>query len=750
MGVLRAIYITLFALFPFYVFPATYYVDYTGGSETATGTSTGAAWKYCPGDSRFTTGCSNPSDCYTTWSGAGSKLNPGDTVIFKGGVTYTGTGTGTLITISNGGTLAGGYVTYRGNTEAGDWGTGKANFDLNETYGKLFYASNLNYGKILNFDITKAASLNTGNGQDAMSVVGTDSNIYTAKTVHTAAATNRPITGASWATYWDLAGASGSTWVAGKEYGPACTGTEEFLSRSGTLGCYALDGATGNDGVIELSGPCGNWTIQSNIFHEWQYWSDVCVADPETNPKAWSAVPSSNTAIYIHGTDEANQVNNVLIDSNEFYAIGDTAVGVRIFDDITVSNNNFGGINRDTKTGYFSVAIKPSSATTAGSGTITITGNTFHDGWQYQGDEAKQRCHAGDWIHSFAYADRPIELVDMERNMFYNDKAFSNANGTASGGQHDDFRTFVYRNNVCINPFGAGGCLSLFTGLPSNTSTAYIDNNTVIVYGTGSSGAINPSGMKLLAGTSDTAFNLYLRNNIFINYDSYAAAAAISMRATGSNAPPIIQAMDNNVYNTPNAASHLVGWYGANTYDFAAWQTLWAGDGFDVNAANATPTFTSVPATGATSSSADLTLQAGDTTAKNKGIDLSASFTVDYTNTTRVGDWEVGAYDAGAGGDVTAPTVSVALALTFSSNLTATVSAFTCADETALSALPYCLVETNDNSGCTWEAAKPATHTWTAYGYKSLYGFCRDAAGNISTVSTATVSLPWKMWKIAP
>jgi Tfp pilus tip-associated adhesin PilY1 len=46
-------------------------------------------------------------------------------------------------------------------------------------------------------------------------VLGTDSNNYTCIKDHTAAAENRPITGASWATYWAQQGTGGGTWVAG-------------------------------------------------------------------------------------------------------------------------------------------------------------------------------------------------------------------------------------------------------------------------------------------------------------------------------------------------------------------------------------------------------------------------------------------------------------------------------------------------------------------------------------------------------
>ena len=49
-------------------------------------------------------------------------------------------------------------------------------------------------------------------------VLGTDGLNYTCIKDHTAAAENRPITGASWATYWAQQGTGGGTWVAGTGY----------------------------------------------------------------------------------------------------------------------------------------------------------------------------------------------------------------------------------------------------------------------------------------------------------------------------------------------------------------------------------------------------------------------------------------------------------------------------------------------------------------------------------------------------
>lgn len=55
---------------------STYYVDFEAGSDAAAGTSSGAAWKRCPGDTN------------ATGVAGAATLSAGDVVLFKGGVSY--------------------------------------------------------------------------------------------------------------------------------------------------------------------------------------------------------------------------------------------------------------------------------------------------------------------------------------------------------------------------------------------------------------------------------------------------------------------------------------------------------------------------------------------------------------------------------------------------------------------------------------------------------------------------------------
>lgn len=94
---------------------ATYYVDFLDGNDSRSGTSPEQSWKRCPGDTN------------ATGTAAGAVFNPGDTVIFKGGVHYRGevvckwSGTGVS------------RIVYDGNT-AGTFGTGRAVIDGSDAF----------------------------------------------------------------------------------------------------------------------------------------------------------------------------------------------------------------------------------------------------------------------------------------------------------------------------------------------------------------------------------------------------------------------------------------------------------------------------------------------------------------------------------------------------------------------------------------------------------------------------------------
>jgi hypothetical protein len=122
----------------------TYYVDYVGGSDSNNGLATSSPWQHAPGDP-------NAQNVPIA-----THLLPGDTVIFKGGVSYNGT-----IVIKYSGS-PGEPITYDGNSQ-GTFGTGKAiingqgvKLGVNaRQYGfESTYSYVANYITINNFNIT--------------------------------------------------------------------------------------------------------------------------------------------------------------------------------------------------------------------------------------------------------------------------------------------------------------------------------------------------------------------------------------------------------------------------------------------------------------------------------------------------------------------------------------------------------------------------------------------------------------------
>jgi hypothetical protein len=91
--------------------------------------------------------------------------------------------------------------------------------------------------------------------------------------------------------------------------------------------------------------------------------------------------------------------------------------------------------------------------------------------------------------------------------------------------------------------------------------------------------------------------------------------------------------------------------------------------------------------------------------------------------------------------DITAPSVTSFTLPAASASLTVAVGSFTAIDDTAVTG--YLLSETNTataDSG-NWTATPTSSYTFATAGAKILYAFARDAAGNISTPVTASVTI---------
>lgn len=129
---------------------ATYYVDMGTGSDAANGTSTSTPFKHCPGD------------LLATGTAVSTTLSAGDTVIFKGGVSYTNS-----IMVNWSGT-AGNAITYDGNSSE-TFGTGQALLDGKylvtngvpnlANYGAMLILTNRAFVTIRNFVIQHAGGV---------------------------------------------------------------------------------------------------------------------------------------------------------------------------------------------------------------------------------------------------------------------------------------------------------------------------------------------------------------------------------------------------------------------------------------------------------------------------------------------------------------------------------------------------------------------------------------------------------------
>ena len=97
---------------------------------------------------------------------------------------------------------------------------------------------------------------------------------------------------------------------------------------------------------------------------------------------------------------------------------------------------------------------------------------------------------------------------------------------------------------------------------------------------------------------------------------------------------------------------------------------------------------------------------------------------------------------AGAGADLTAPTVTDFTLPASSGALTIDVTSFAATDN--LGVTGYCIAATDSSSGCSWSASAPASYSFpqgTANGNRTLYAFAKDAAGNVSPSRPAALSL---------
>jgi hypothetical protein len=537
------------------------YIDFAAGSDGNAGTSTGAPWKHCPGDTNATSNASS------------FVAQAGDTFWFKGGVAYTG-----CVQPRVSGTL-GLPIIYDGT--GATWGTGKAQMDLAATY----YSA---------FQVKPARDYITINGFD----------IYNAKNCN--GAQNQSV----------------------NRNGVDTTGIN-YLGNNDTVD---------QGGVIYFSGACKGPIVINCRIHELENCYDRGILNAESFGDTATipiAVPCQKSAIKFY----SGPVDGI-ISNNVIWAVGRTAIWLTGVSNILSCNNNIGGDSSVTATnrGWFAVAYLLSGAGSLGCENSILQDDLVHDGWQYGGDEAQQRSHAGDWFHMFGDNDGVLEAhadvhdVLIQREFLYSDHTFAYENGTSYVFIESDVYSIEFRNCLMVNSFSGSIEMRDCSNVVCNANS-FIDNN-----------GKQPMSLKVgtfFAGPKATKF----RNNIF--YTTSANSAGPPMGSTDGTYTGDIPDSDYNAYYSPNNGNNSVRWSGIN-YSLAAWRTF---SGQDAHSIYGTPGLISVPANGSTSSSGDYRPNSSTPSALiGAGLDQSSTFTVYRDGTTRSGTWLIGSEPAAAGG----------------------------------------------------------------------------------------------------
>lgn len=118
----------------------------------------------------------------------------------------------------------------------------------------------------------------------------------------------------------------------------------------------------------------------------------------------------------------------------------------------------------------------------------------------------------------------------------------------------------------------------------------------------------------------------------------------------------------------------------------------------------------------------------------------NAIYTIAFSGTDVAGNPSASTQVTGVSYDITAPTASLVLSSTSTSRtITVPAGAFTGSDAgSGIAAAGYCLQENNVSAGCLWNAV-PGNYQFASDGNKTLYGFVKDNAGNVSAAASVNI-----------
>lgn len=362
---------------------ATYYVDFSAGSDSNAGTSTGAPFQHCPGDDN------------ATGTAASTTLSAGDTVVFKGGVAYSGE-----VDLDWAGS-SGNPIIYDGNT-AGIWGTGRAQFDLNATYYHAF---------------------NGTTARDYITIRGF--NIYDAKNV--SSASNQTVT-------------RGGMNVTGINYG-------------GTGLISELGAIYNNGGDFWWVSDCKLYE-----FENWSDLS-VPGAETDADAQTSASVPLDQVGINFYIGSHNGVISNVVMWAIGRDCVRLTSCTNTLITNCDFGGDSDAGSNKGYFSVAIRPAGTVSGGALAAltiRDTLFHDGWQYQGDESQQRSHAGDWIHAFGDNDGIFETNWDVYDVIVERCYFWCDRAFSYANGTAYSFLEDDVFNWTWRNNIFINSFAGG------------------------------------------------------------------------------------------------------------------------------------------------------------------------------------------------------------------------------------------------------------------------------------------------------
>ena len=377
-------------------------------------------------------------------------------------------------------------------------------------------------------------------------------------------------------------------------------------------------------GIFDMGGT--NWVLDGLDISEFENCYDraILAAETDGDPLSPLEVPCTKAGIYMY-----NGAHNAVITNCTLWAIGRTAIKFFGATNFVVTDCNIGGADNLTNKGWFAVAVKMSGVGSSGCGPGMVRETKAHDGWQYQGDEAQQRCHAGDWFHLFGDNDGKLESdadvhdILFDRVYCYSDHTFKYMNGTSYYFLESDVYNIEWRNCLMVNSFSGAIEVRDSSNLVVNAST-FIDNaGNVPFYVKSGNFMTGPKAVKL-------------RDNVFMTTSANTANTPCGTSG-GAYSGPMVDS-DYNLYYSPNNGNPAWRWAGVNR-PLAAWQTF---SGQDIHSRTGDPKLVSIPLAGANSSTGDYH-PTSVSPLLGAGEDLSSLFTIDFDGETRQSPWTIGA-----------------------------------------------------------------------------------------------------------